>query len=52
MAKQNVWLFLIVILLVLWLLSRRQSWFETRDDQDDQNTTRFQENRIVFDKMI
>jgi hypothetical protein len=26
--------------------------FETRDDQDDQNTKHFQEDRIVFDKMI
>jgi len=26
--------------------------FETRDDQDDQNTKHFQEDRFVFDKMI
>jgi hypothetical protein len=26
--------------------------FETRDDQDDQNTQHFQEDRFVFDKMI
>jgi hypothetical protein len=25
---------------------------ETRDDQDDQNTQHFQEDRFVFDKMI
>ena len=51
MAKRNIWLFLIVILVILWLL-RRQSGFETRDDQDDQNTARFQENRVVFDGSI
>ena len=26
--------------------------FETRDDQDDQNTKHFQEDRFVFDKLI
>jgi len=26
--------------------------FDTRDDQDDQNTKHFQEDRFVFDKMI
>jgi hypothetical protein len=26
--------------------------FETRDDQDDQNTKHFQEDLFVFDKMI
>jgi hypothetical protein len=26
--------------------------FETRDDQDDQNTKHFQEDRIVYDSMI
>jgi hypothetical protein len=26
--------------------------FETRDDQDDQNTEHFQEDRFVFNKMI
>jgi hypothetical protein len=26
--------------------------FETRDDQDDQNTKHFQEDRFVFDKSI
>jgi hypothetical protein len=26
--------------------------FETRDDQDDQNTQHFQEDRFVFDKSI
>jgi hypothetical protein len=26
--------------------------FETRDDQDDQNTKHYQQDRFVFDKMI
>jgi len=26
--------------------------FDTRDDQDDQNTKHFQEDRFVYDKMI
>lgn len=51
--------FVIVMSLLMSLFGRRSGYlmeggltFETRDDQDDQNTKHFQEDRFVFDKMI
>jgi len=50
----------IILMAVLSVLFGRSSGyltagglrFETRDDQDDQNTKHFQEDQFVFDKMI
>lgn len=43
-----MWLVVLAILIILWLANGQKfSWFETRDDQDEQNTMRFQENRFV-----
>ena len=38
----------IVFLILSWLLSRFVSTYETRDDQDDQNTKHYQEDRFIF----
>jgi len=37
----------IVFLILSWLLSRVLSTYETRDDQDDQNTKNYQDNRFL-----
>ena len=42
----------IVFLILSWLLSRVLSTYETRDNQDDQNTKRFQEDRFLFNGQI
>ena len=51
--------FVILMVLLGSLFGKRSGYlsaggltFETRDDQDDQNTKHFQEDRFVFDKMI
>lgn len=41
------WIWLLLILFTIVLLNRQYSLFVTRDDQDDQNTKRFQANRFV-----
>jgi hypothetical protein len=42
----------LVFLILTWLLTRVLSTYETRDDQDDQNTKHFQEDRFLFDGKI
>ena len=42
----------LVFLILSWLLSRVLSTYETRDDQDDQNTKHFQEDRFLFNGKI
>ena len=42
----------LVFLFFSWILVRVVSAYETRDNQDDQNTKRFQEDRFLFNKMI
>ena len=51
--------FVILMAVLSVLFGRRSGYltaggltFETRDDQDDQNTKHFQEDRFVFDKLI
>lgn len=46
--------FVILMAVLGALFGRRSGYlkFETRDDQDDQNTQHFQEDRFVFDKMV
>jgi hypothetical protein len=51
--------FVILMAVLSVLFGRRSGYlsaggfkFETRDDQDDQNTKHFQEDQFVFDKMI
>jgi len=51
--------FVILMAVLSSLFGRRSGYltagglrFETRDDQDDQNTKHFQEDQFVFDKMI
>ena len=38
----------VVFLILSWLLSRVLSTYETRNDQDDQNTKNYQDNRFIF----
>jgi hypothetical protein len=38
----------IVFLFLSWILVRVVSLYETRDDQDDQNTKSFQQNLFLF----
>jgi len=42
----------LVFLFLSWFLYRFVSTYETRDNQDDQNTKRFQEDRFLFDGKI
>jgi hypothetical protein len=51
--------FVIVMAILSVLFGRRSGYltagglrFETRDDQDDQNTKHFQEDRFVFDRSV
>jgi hypothetical protein len=51
--------FVIVMILISKLFGRRSGYlsagglkFETRDDQDDQNNTHFQEDRFVYDVTV
>jgi hypothetical protein len=51
--------FVILMVLLGSLFGKRSGYlsagglvFETRDNQDDQNTQHFQEDRFVYDKMI
>ena len=51
--------FVILMAILGTLFGRRSGYlkagglvFETRDDQDDQNTKHFQQDQFVFDKMI
>jgi hypothetical protein len=41
-----------VFLIISWLLTRVLSTYETRDDQDDQNTKRYQEDQFIFNGNI
>jgi len=42
----------LVFLLLSWILVRFVSTYETRDDQDDQNTQRFQEDQFLYNGKI
>jgi hypothetical protein len=44
----------LVFLILSWLLTRVVSayTYETRDDQDDQNTKKYQEDRFIFNRRI
>jgi hypothetical protein len=42
----------LVFLFLSWLLVRVVSTYETRDNQDDQNTDNYQKNRFIFNKNI
>ena len=42
----------LVFLLLSWILVRVVSTYETRDDQDDQNTKHFQEDRFLYNGKI
>jgi hypothetical protein len=48
----GLFLHALVFLILSWLLTRVISTYETRDNQDDQNTKRFQEDRFLFNKKI
>lgn len=42
----------LVFLFLSWILVRVVSTYETRDNQDDQNTKRFQEDRFLYNGKI
>ena len=42
----------LVFLFLSWILVRVVSTYETRDNQDDQNTKHFQEYRFLFNRNI
>ena len=42
----------LVFLFLSWILVRVVSTYETRDNQDDQNTKHFQEDRFLFNGKI
>ena len=42
----------LVFLILSWLLTRVVSTYETRDDQDDQNTKKYQDDQFIFNRRI
>ena len=48
----GLFLHALVFLILSWLLGRVVSRYETRDEQDDQNTKHFQQDRFLFNGKI